>query len=105
MKEPDKLNTESFEEAQRRITGQPPTLSDRIRAQIRERGLLNLIVPSAIIALFPTIVLHDILRSEGVPLWVFIVMGIVLFCGAFLVQLFRKPGKARRRRRRRGSPP
>jgi hypothetical protein len=91
------LNKESFEEAQRRVTGSPPSLSDRLKALIKNRNIAGVIIPALFISAVPVLVLQDILEEQELPLYFFVLAGALMFIAAFFLILFQKTSRASKR--------
>lgn len=70
---------ESFEETQRRVTGQPPTLGSQLRAVFRRNNWPKILFPAAFIAFFAYSITSDLLEDQALPEYVFYGIAAVAF--------------------------
>jgi len=70
---------ESFEETQRRVTGQAPTLGSQLREIIRRNNWPKILFPAAFLAFFAYSILSDLLEDQALPEYVFYAVAAVVF--------------------------
>jgi len=81
---------ESFEETQRRVTGRPPSLVERL-AMLRTKGkLLSVLIPCLFMSVVPILILRDVLEERDLPIYLFIAVGAVVFVAVFLQMMYRE---------------
>lgn len=83
-------DNESFEEMQRRITGSPPSLGQRIRMLIKQTNWSKVIFPAVFIAVFATTLLRDVFEDRELPDYVFAIAAITLFIAVFVLLTIRE---------------
>lgn len=89
-----KPTNESFEEMQRRVTGQPPGSREKLRRLIRQTGWSKIIVPALMFAIMSALISRDVLDSLGLPRYTFILIGVVVFIVIFFLTLLRESGRS-----------
>jgi hypothetical protein len=74
-----KREQESFEETQRRVTGQAPTLGSQLREIIRRNNWPKILFPAAFLAFFAYSILSDLLEDQALPDYVFYAVAAAVF--------------------------
>ncbi|MGI9341488.1 MAG: hypothetical protein ACR2QV_01475 [Gammaproteobacteria bacterium] len=70
---------ESFEEMQRRVTGQAPTLGSQLREIIKRNSWPKILIPAAFLAFFAYSLSSDLLEDQALPGYVFYALAAVVF--------------------------
>lgn len=82
-----KLDQETFEAEQRRITGQPARPRERLASALREISWLKILVPAVFFAVFAATFLRDFLDDQPWPDTVFFAIGGAVFLLVFAFSL------------------